>query len=465
MISFGIEESDLGALRKALDVGYGVSPETETGFGATRLQSLAKTMKYATEKEKASKFFLQINKSKAESTVEEFTSVNKIGRANFYVEGGLPDEWDEDITREYECVKYIGAVGKVPNVANSVKSLVNNTTLIQNLKAIAIIRTIDYKAFFANSANISTEFNGFLAQFNNRVNNPSQNIIDLRGNCITPSILNQIGATIEGNYGDPMNLKGWIPISAFQNYANYVIQNKTYMIGNNEIRDITAVPKKWELANGSGNLETDLHLKSKGETNTDNPYPFMNSNNTAFAPMSSDSPNTLNALTAVVTVVTDPSPVPLLTPGTYDYCFLPVSAWGAGAGFEVKGIVIGASQKVQAVLSDNGSPAGYQASAFEVYRKLSSNTALTSYQYVETTPAGSTYFDDGSEIPGTNYSFFWDWDFDQVLDIRQLLPMVKQPLAIIDDSIRWLQKWYGTPILYNPNKMVVLKNVGSNLNC
>lgn len=458
------EELELGAsnageiedLRKALSVGYAHGTTDQTGFGATRMESLETTLKMMVEKEKTSKFWTSLKKAKADSTVEEFSTVNNIGSANFYVEGGLPEEFDEDIRREFELVKYVGAVGKVPNVAQTVKSIANNMALVQQLKTTAIIRALDIKSFFANSNFVPTEFNGFLAQFNARVKDASQNVIDLRGKVISPDILSQVGSIIEGNYGDPMNLKGWTSVEAFRNYAMSLIANKTYMVDNNQVRDITSVPKTFTLGNGGGALETDLHLKYKGQTHLDDAHPKMNSGKTVFAATSAKAPAALIEATCTAAVAALVGSQ--LAANTYDYAIVPVNAYGAGAAFEIPNVVVAADKKVVFTIADNAST--YPATAFEIYRKVSSGTGKTDYRYLKTVAVADTKEDTGSEIPETEYSFFFDWDFDQVLTFKQLLPLVKMPLATIDDSVRWLQKLYGTPILFNPNKMVVLKNVG-----
>jgi hypothetical protein len=461
-LEFGAEKlSDIAQLRKALEVGYGTSPETQTGFGATRLESLEKTMKYAVEKEKASKFFIALKKGKADSTVEEFVTVNKLGSANFYVEGGLPEEYDEDIRREIELVKYVGAVGRVPNVAQAVKSLANNIAITQQNKAIAIVRTLDTECFFADSEKVPLKFNGFLTQFQKRAKKLSENLIDLEGNCITPETLNQIGQVIEGNYGDPMNIKGWTSIDAFQNYADFMMKNKYFFTGQSEVRGILNVPKDWKLANGSGELETDLHLKYKGQTHIEDTHPKLNDAKTAFVATHSKAPIDLvvggGSPTASATV--EDLAGSKLPADTYDYAVLAGNQFGVSAAVEILGVVVAANKKVVFTLTDS-SPVGRQASFFEIYRKPSSKVAKTDYEFLFSVKASGTKEDTGSEIPGTTYSFFFDWDFDQVLTFKQLLPMVKMPLATIDDSVRWLQKLYGTPILFNPNKMVVLKNVG-----
>ena len=459
ILTFGSEtQKDLLELKKALEVGYGVSPSTQTGFGATRVESLEKTLKYATEEEKMSKFWKDLKKSKGTSTIEEFTTVNQLGSAGFYPEGGLPEEYDEDIRREFESVKYIGAQGKVPNVARNVKSIANNVALIQKLKAIAIIRASDYKSFFGDAGKLSMEWNGVLAQFNNRVKDKSQHVIDLQGKVLNEQVLAQVGQIIQDYYGDPENIKGWISNGAFRHYAEELIKTKTYFVNGQPVRAIESVPKRFALGDASGLLETDIHLKFKGQSyiGTGTPHPKLNSDQTASVATSTKAPATLDASHCSVAEDTGGS----LSAGTYEYMVIPVNMYGAGAGFELTITIANNNAKAVFTVSDNNSPAGQEAELFEVWRKVD-GTAITDYRFVDSFKAGTTVVDDGSEIPGTEYGFFFDWNQDQVIDFKQLLPMVKMPLAIIDDSIRWLQKLYGTPIVYNPNKIVVVKNIGT----
>ncbi len=450
---------ELEQIRKALEVGYGTSPDTQTGFGATRLESLEKTLKYATEKENVSKFYKAVRKGKANSTVEEFTTMNEIGDANFYVEGGLPEEYDEDLRREFEAVKYVGAVGKVPNVARSVKSLADNVAIVQQAKAISIIRKLDIKMFFGNASHVSVEFNGYLTQFKDRVKNIDQNMIDMKGKHLTPEVLAEIGNIVEDNFGNPENLQGWIDNSQFKYYTDYLIADKRFFVNNDGVRDIYASARKFTVGQSSGMLNTDIHLKSKGQGYDKAVHPKLNDAGTAFAASHEKAPVQLDAQTFTATAGGTGGTI---AAETYDYVAVPRNKYGTGKGFAVEDVAVQAGEKVTFVISDNGSPAGQQAESFDVYRRLASSTSLRDYKYVTTFKAGAaSMVDDGSEIPGTTYGFFFDWDFDQVLDYKQLLPMVKMPLATVDDSIRWLQKVYSVPILYNPNKVVILKNLGS----
>lgn len=455
---FGIEElGTVNQLRKALEVGYETNAPDKTGFGATRIESLDSTLKVQTADQKSAKFWQAIKKDKAYSTNEEFTTVEELGGANFYSEGGISEEYDELLRREYEKVKYMGAVGRIPNVAMEVRSIVNNLETITKLKTNAIIRKLDVKLFFGNEKLVPTEFNGILAQFMDRVKYPTQNVIDLQGKRITPEILSQVGLTIQENYGDPGNIMGWVAPSALQGYKKELMDNRTFMV-TDSINNLQVNTKKFELDETVGSIETDLFLRHKGETYLEKPHPKLNPAGNAFAAEHEKAPKTLDSTTFTATAASDSTSK--LPAATYDYCVVPVNRYGAGAGFEVKSVAVTSNQKVNFTISDNGSPAGQIATAFDVYRKLSTATALTEYRYLCTFGTADTKVDNGEHVPGTSYAFFMDWDFDQVLTFKQLLPFMRQELAVIDDSRRFFFKLYGTPIVFNPNKIVVLKNVG-----
>lgn len=461
-VSFGTDSrSDLEALRKSLEVGYSTDSANKTGYGATRLESLDQTLKILVQEENTNKFWKALTKSKAESTVEEFTSVNELGDANFYSEGGIPEEYDEDIRREFELVKFIGTKGKIPNPATVVKSQVNNLEVLNKNKTRAIIRRLNEKCFFGNAENIPVEFNGVLSQFYKRVKRPSENVIDLKGKRITLEMLNQAGRIIEDNYGNPENIKAWMSNVAFTDHVDGLLEEKRLMLGGNvDIQAITVSARNFKLANGSGGIETDIMLKKKGETHLNDLHPKLNSNKTALASTSEKCPATLNGGTFTCTPEDDAAST--LPAGVYDYVAVPVNKYGAGVGFEVKNVTVTAGKKVTFAISDNGSSPSQVATAFEIYRKPNDVTALTAYRYLTTFKASASVMkDDGEHIPGTSYCFVFDWDAEQVVDFKQLLPLVRMPLAVVEDSQQFLYKLYGTPIVFNPNKIVVLKNVGN----
>jgi hypothetical protein len=71
-----------------------------------------------------------------------------------------------------------------------------------------------------------------------------------------------------------------------------------------------------------------------------------------------------------------------------------------------------------------------------------------------------TLFKDGNEsLPGLGIAFMGQMD-ESVLTLRELSPMLKFPLATVASSIRWMQLYYNTPIVFRPRGWVVIKNIG-----
>jgi len=450
---------DLQDLAKALEVGYAMGTTDQAGFAATRLESLDPVVKWLTLNESSPAFFRAMRKGKASSTVEEFVTMNEVGDANFYAEGGIPDEYDEDIRREFEQVKYIGTVGKIPLQALMVKSNTNNEALITRAKALAIMKTADSKMIYGDSGRNPYEWNGYYKQFKAKAKNLNQNTIDLRGKRIRPETLNESVKIIADNWGNPNNAKCWMSANDFQYYTDELLAGRRFVTGSSEARDLIAAARKFELGNGKGNIETDILLKYKGQNYIGAEYPKTNTAGTVFAATNSKAPATLDSGSASISIDSDAATQ--LDAATYDYAFVPVNRFGSGKAFELKTNVVAASKRCTFTLTDNGSPAGQEATSFDVYRKLSSAAAITSYRYLVSFTAAEVKIDNGEWIPGSTNIFVWDWDFEQVLDFRQLLPMTKMELARIDDSKRWMQKLWAVPILAAPNKMVMIKNAGS----
>lgn len=452
--------SRIAELQKSLSTGYEVDPANQTGFGAIRHESLDRTLKAMVPKTQDAKFYHEMKKGKADSTVEEFALINELGHASFYSEGGIPEEYDEDLSRELERVKYVGTVGKVPIPATKVNAIAGAIDTVTRLKAAAIIRAINVGMLFSDEDKNPMAWNGYIKQFLSRVKEPTQNVIDMRGKRLRPEDLNHGGLVIAENYGNSANLKLWMGNQAFTDYTDELLQGKRFVVGTSEARDIVARAKHFELGNGEGNIETDIFFRHKGETYLDSRHPAANKTKTAFVATSAKAPATLDG--GSCTAVVADNAASLLEVGTYDYAVVAVNKYGASAAYELQVAVAAVSKQVTFTIADNSSVSGQEATSFEVYRKLSSESGLTNYKFLASFKAsGVTIKDDGEHVPGTTYSMMLDWDFDQVISFKHLLPMVKMPLATIDDSVRWLQKSYGVPLLFNPNKMVLFKNVGS----
>ncbi len=71
----------------------------------------------------------------------------------------------------------------------------------------------------------------------------------------------------------------------------------------------------------------------------------------------------------------------------------------------------------------------------------------------------TTWSDRNIVVANTNFAFVGELSPD-VLEFRQLLPLIKMDLAVISPAYRWMLLLYGTPVMYAPRKWVKIINIG-----
>ncbi len=146
--------------------------------------------------------------------------------------------------------------------------------------------------------------------------------------------------------------------------------------------------------------------------------------------------------------------------GDYTYSIQPVNRFGRGVALSPAGgaLVVAAEQNVTIGVTPSGAPF---PDWYEVFRSQADGTAL---RRILRTPnaAGAgeqTLTDTNASLPFTTTAFLFQQNAESMM-FKQLAPMVKIPLAVIDSSVRWQQLIYGTPVLYTPGKNALYVNVG-----
>ena len=61
-------------------------------------------------------------------------------------------------------------------------------------------------------------------------------------------------------------------------------------------------------------------------------------------------------------------------------------------------------------------------------------------------------------LPGTSTAYMLQMN-EQNFAFRQLAPMIKIPLATLAAIVRWMQLFYGVPIVYSGRRNVLFVNV------
>lgn len=457
MLQMLTSANPIEAIRKALSIGYDVDPATMADGTAFRLESLEPDLKSLVFNEQSTAMANDLLSSKktANSTVEQYTTINDVAEAFTYLEGGLPPQEDDDYSRRFEQIKYIGAVCQVTNVIQQAKNMVSAMEQENRMKLLAIKKKLNVLAYFGDKTLVSTEFNGFFKAVEKFDSGSivDTNIIDMRGYRPTLEKFNQGVKVIQSISGYTTKLRLYLGINARYDYKDELLKEKRYFVNGaagSQIQGVEA--NKMIYDGGEAPMRPDMFL---------NPRLFPRRAGGTFI-VSGDTPPATPTVTSVTPTVDATSQ---LGAGIYDYAIVAVNKYGQKSAPSVvaatQDVTVNAGEKVVFVIADGGSsPAGAVATAFEVYRRGSTETDDTDYRYLFTAAIG-TASDDGSWLPNTSMMFLIEWDTDQVCALHQLMDVMRFPLANVADSVRWLQRMYTALLVYNPKRVVVYKNVGS----
>ena len=174
-----ISETDLGELRKALEIGTS-QPVTGTGPDALRVESLESTLKLLTYSASHIKLWGDIPKLQAFSTVEEYNRLQEYGSdgGGFVGSGELPEEEDTTYERADQKVKYIGSTRSVHHPATLVNTIPAQLIAQETQNgALWLMRKANEGLYYGDATAVPLEYNGLTKQ----IIDGNGTVIDLKG--------------------------------------------------------------------------------------------------------------------------------------------------------------------------------------------------------------------------------------------------------------------------------------------
>jgi hypothetical protein len=442
---------DVEDLNKALTAGYGRGgDQSDGGIGAPlRVESLESTLKVITYSERHIVFWRDIPKLPAFNTVEEFNQLNSYGNNGgmFVPEGIAPQESDSTYTRKTVQVKYVGSLRRVTHQMTLVRPAHGDVIALETMNGTReILRTVEQALFTGNSACVSTEWDGIEKQFTDGIGatDGDQNIVDMRGQPLGQSTLSEAARVVIDNFGFPTAL--YCGYEAMTDLNNLFITKERQNLGQSPNGGVAGFNLEgYTTAGGQFGFRPSVFLKPG-----------------AVAPVVavgvSGSIPAVTGVTAAVTQQVDATS--LLPAGTYGYSVVLENRFGATAEV-VAAAPIALTTGNAATITISGLT-GTTATAIRLYR-TTGTAGTASRAFVKRIPlvpgATQAIVDRNFDIPGTAKAYLLQVDLD-VMSFKQLAPFTKIPLATIDPSIRWMQLLYGTPSVYAPRKIVLLKNIG-----
>jgi hypothetical protein len=448
-------EENMTELNKALGTGqdgdaYGNGAYAD--MSAIRPQSLEGTMKVVTAQEQHIKFWKRIGKKQAFNTVEEFNVLDSYGgdSSPFFVEGGLPGEEDSNFVRQAQYVKFLGTTRVITHPATLVRNTLGDIVAQQSQAGtLWLLTQIERQLYFADSALDPLAFDGVIAQVRNAVQGKAyanQHIIDMRGQVVDENTLEDMATIIADNYGGA---------SLEFHMTNQVKKDFTKLI--------TGAGGRQRLV-GTGGAPIDLGQPVGGyEANAGN-IEFIG--NTFLKPQGAPRGSSQKGAPAIPTVPATPlagtaDATSKLAAGTYFYFVSAKNSAGESAPVLVGSVATTSGQRaditINRVVSDP------VARTYKVYRGVTSDPAASLFAFeIKDAGSGTTQViaDRDFDMPGTDTAVLIDNDSENVLCFKQLAPLMKLPLARISASERFMILLYGMMQVYNPRRVIIVKNIG-----
>lgn len=452
---FGIGSgTELGNLSKALDAGYGTSPQTQTNGGAFRVESLENSLKVLTYTDQHVKLWKRIPKLNATNTVEEYNQLISYGSdgGGFIPEGQLPDTEDSQYQRQAAFVKFLGTTREVSHQMTLVNSAHGDVIARYNQDGILwMMKKLEHGLFWGNSklapgGNEYVEFDGL----DNLID--QQNTIDLAGQHLEEKHLNWGAQMIIENYGIPTDL--FLPFEVHAQFSQEFFPKERVIMPTTDGYNAGVVVDKFQTIGGPVNFTPDIFLKKTPQIGTQ--------------ATSAKAPAQPASVTAAVGADGAGATFYNSGAGTYTYAVTAVNRHGESAPVNASATVtIDSTGTAQVTVTiTNAASSQFGVDYFKVYRSEVNGSTLYEIGKVaaSSSAAGSvTNFIDNNKVMPNTYTAFMGEMSEQVLAFKQLAPMMKMDLATLGPAYRWMILLYGVPVLYAPRKWMRFRNIKAEL--
>lgn len=458
---FGIGSSaELDNLSKALSAGYGVSPDTQGDGGAFRVESLENSLKVLTYTDQHVKLWKKIPKTSAFNTVEEYNQLLSYGSegGGFISEGELPSAQDSVYQRKASFVKFLGTTREVTHPMTLVRSAHGDVISRMNQDGIMwMMKKIENGLFNGNSklgvgGSEYVEFDGL----DNLID--AGNVIDLKGQGLEERHINWGAQMIIENYGIPTDL--YLPFEVMAQFSQEFFPKERVIMPTQQGYQAGVVVNQFQTHGGQVNFEPNVFLKKTKELQT------MASGTKAPA-----QPATVVAALGSGTngEFSKYGPAPITGVGTYRYAVTACNRSGESAPTYNTANVALASGDLNKNINITITNAATSANAveyFKVYRTEPNGTLLYEIARIPASSAAAsstTSFSDVNKVMPNTYTCYMGQMSEDVLQFKQLAPMMKMDLATLGPAYRWMILLYGVPILYAPKKWMRFTNVRAQL--
>jgi len=461
---FGIgTQEDVAELNKALTTGY-EQTTSMTGGAALRVQSLESTLKLLTFREDHMVVWKDIAKLPAYSTVEEYSQQTSIGSDNpgFTGEGVAPEEDDSNYARKASLVKFLGTTRKITHPAQLVHTINGDVVARESTNGILkVMRDAEFGLLWGNSDLVYTaagttpegvEFDGLNTLID------AANDLDLSNRNLEESDFTHMGETIAASFG----------------YINrcYVPNSVASTL------DVGMLPKERISLPGPNGVEVGTTVgavKTSFGRVAVRPSLFMGPQLASGRSPKKQPPAAATSTKAPAAPASIATSAMTGTDGLFRASQVGVIKFKATAcnrygesapTAATADLTIGAgdiAKHIPLTITNSASSETVIPDYFNVYATEAGGAVYYLVATVVCTlktnsGTGATYSYTGYIMPNTAICFAGQFD-SEILVFKQLAPIMKMDLAVIEPSYRFMVLMYGVPQLFAPKKLMRVINV------
>jgi hypothetical protein len=448
-----------------------------TSGSALKYESLEATLKNLTFNNQHFSFYNAVSKKPAASTNEEYNQLVSYGRSGKYstIEGELPESVDSQYRRMSEFIKFKGIVGQVTDVIMQTNNQIDvMATEVQN-KMTLLLQNVENELHFGDSAVDPLQFDG-VYKLHKKLIAPTSNLdyfnspftLDVRGAVLTDAHNNEIVSNIV-NRGYGLVTDIFAPPSVFTDYVDQKYEIRRIITGS-EVESGKFGQKVTEFVTQFGNIVPRPVIFGRRSVER------LTSGTTAGAQTSKSpaaiTPDISNPLVATADATL--TKFGTAYAGDYFVAIAAVNQYGEGPLTALSASVVSVASTESIDMKFSITDNAYPATGYVVYRsEKDPSTALADtklYPIFQVTIAqlGTGYDNGGTsvirdrnyEIPNTEKAFYYQTQNADILSIKELGKMKKLDLAITSPTYRFAILYYLNLILYAPQKLGVINNIG-----
>lgn len=483
----GISASDvLKAMEAGSMTGMQYNNMINNG-GGLKVESLDSVLKILTNRLNQLVYFMEMPKHKIDNNVHQYNQLYKYGEevGIFNTEGETPEETDSQYRRKSIIAKYMGVVGQVTHPAMLArlaggmnmytKEVENKTILLQTL--------IDARLVDADSSCVPEQFDGFFRQHLLGVNEmdggtaegktseqlldayySSPAVIDAQGQVLNDTLIQDAADVVVNVYNGYIDRIISNPI-VFNNYVKLFHESKRVIVG------MAASVTGATMGQSVNNVVTQfgkVDIKNDRFFNEAKPITVGKLSTSAKAPV-------IPVIKTIIKVNTVDTKTNFgQHAGSYGYLVTAKNRYGESAPLNITSTgaqVVAATESVEFGFTA-GVGGAYAATCFVVYRTKKNAVINENTQYYPIFEVPASQMANGYDgatancvrdrnriIAGTKSALIY-YNDNQINEYLQFADTMKMDFAITAPSRRFAILNYGTPVYYQPAKIVRIVNIG-----